>query len=1064
MRLVSRRARRARGLLAAAAVAALLAVVLLTALSVYGGQVTESGARAAVAAAPAEERSLLLSGSVREFGDAATLDRRVRAVTADGLGGARAQVRRAGYAVGQQLPTGLGDARPGEDGLALASVMFLEDLPAYADLVSGAWPRTGGKRIETALAAPVAKLFGVAPGDEIPLTDRRTDAARRLVVTGVWQPRDPADPYWRLAPDVATGSTPGGATYGPLVIERADFARHFGDLASVSWLVTPDLSTVTVAQLREVRQAAGTAGDAIQRRTGDRLEASTRLDELTARLARSAVVANSTLLAPALLLALVAGYALLLVAGLLADQRRAENALLRARGAGSWQVARLTAAEALLVVAPALLLGAPLASGLLWLAARTPWFAPIGLRLDAGLTPGAWLVAAAASLGCALALAAPSLRRGATYVAEQQAKSRPARRGVIQRAGIDLALVLLAVLAWTQLRQYGSPLLGLSIDPMLVAAPTLGVLAATVAALRLLPWITRAGQHAASRRQSFAALLGAWQAGRRPHAGAVLLISLAVGVATLAIGLQGTSQRSLTDQASHRAGADLRLVEVGAAPYDRASRLASLPGVTTVLPAVRDSVTVGAGGTADVLMLDAARAVSVLRPRADLTDQPAGPLFRRLADSRAPELETPLPRAAATGQGRLTGRIAIAVSGRKPNASLVRAWADVRDRHGVLHQVEIAETRPGGPPVRIDAALPEGAAALYGFRVDATLGRDADLTLTWSLRDLAVRADGDTVALDLSRQWRVAHTAAKAPLAAGKSTLDARPDRLTVTYPVRVEEKLSRWSPFATLLPFQFDVQRPAPDPGSLGALATPAMLAEIGGRVGSEFQVRAPGGELTATVTGVIDAIPGVANDRAVLLDLPAAVGSAYLKYGSTLRPNEWRLAVRADQHRATARQLAALGNTETLDRRQVTPDPLGAGARLVLLPAALAVALLAALGIAVDARATARSRAGELAVLHTMGSPPRLLARALVAEQAVLAGLGVAAGLVIGVLVAWTMGPLLVLTPEAARPVPDPVLVADPILIGVPVAGLLLVAVGLAGAVAARAQRNLAVVEEER
>ena len=37
---------------------------------------------------------------------------------------------------------------------------------------------------------------------------------------------------------------------------------------------------------------------------------------------------------------------------------------------------------------------------------------------------------------------------------------RPKRTTVVQRAGVDLALVAFAVLAWWQLRQYSSPLAG----------------------------------------------------------------------------------------------------------------------------------------------------------------------------------------------------------------------------------------------------------------------------------------------------------------------------------------------------------------------------------------------------------------------------------------------------------------------------------------------------------------------------------------------------------------------------------------------------------------------------
>ena len=86
--------------------------------------------------------------------------------------------------------------------------------------------------MQVTLAEPVARLMGRAAGDRIALTDRRTGRVTEVVVAGVWRPVDAGDPYWRLVPDVATGVRPGSATYGPLVVDRADFAAGFATSAS----------------------------------------------------------------------------------------------------------------------------------------------------------------------------------------------------------------------------------------------------------------------------------------------------------------------------------------------------------------------------------------------------------------------------------------------------------------------------------------------------------------------------------------------------------------------------------------------------------------------------------------------------------------------------------------------------------------------------------------------------------------------------------------------------------------------------------------------------------------
>ena len=59
----------------------------------------------------------------------------------------------------------------------------------------------------------------------------------------------------------------------------------------------------------------------------------------------------------------------------------------------------------------------------------------------------------------------------------------------VTRAGLDIALVVLAVLAGWQLRQYSAVSDGgtAGIDPVLALAPALALAAGSVATLRLLP-------------------------------------------------------------------------------------------------------------------------------------------------------------------------------------------------------------------------------------------------------------------------------------------------------------------------------------------------------------------------------------------------------------------------------------------------------------------------------------------------------------------------------------------------------------------------------------------------
>ena len=93
------------------------------------------------------------------------------------------------------------------------------------------------------------------------------------------------------------------------------------------------------------------------------------------------------------------------------------------------------------------------------------------------------------------------------------------------------------------------------------------MLAGAVLALRVLPPLTRFAERFVDRRPWTATMFGMWQAGRRPHAGPVLLLALAVGGSTLAWSLISTGERSQVEQAGHTVGADLRVTErAGVAP------------------------------------------------------------------------------------------------------------------------------------------------------------------------------------------------------------------------------------------------------------------------------------------------------------------------------------------------------------------------------------------------------------------------------------------------------------------------------------------------------------------
>ena len=153
-------------------------------------------------------------------------------------------------------------------------------------------------------------------------------------------------------------------------------------------------------------------------------------------------------------------------------------------------------------------------------------------------------------------------------VAPGAARARRGRQAAISgvsRAGADLALIVLAVIAGWQLRHYSAVSAGANgnfgIDPVVVVAPALALAGGTVLALRLLPAGGKAGDRLAARGRRLTAALASWQISRQPirQGGAALLIVLAVATGTLALSQRQSWTRSDHDQAAFSAGADVRV-------------------------------------------------------------------------------------------------------------------------------------------------------------------------------------------------------------------------------------------------------------------------------------------------------------------------------------------------------------------------------------------------------------------------------------------------------------------------------------------------------------------------
>ena len=249
---------------------------------------------------------------------------------------------------------------------------------------------------------------------------------------------------------------------GPFVVDGSAFERGglFADrLLTVDQPdtgVSPDRLEGLRARVADLPQTLPTALASVA--LG--VHPSTRLDATLSGIQRQLLVTRSGVIIAAFLLLVLALAALLQATRLLAERRLTEQSLMRARGSGGGELVRLAMIEGTLLATVTTLAAPPLGRLLYGMIARLPAFTAAGMDRDPGVPPLTWLVAGGTSLLFVAVLVSPLLRPGGTFVEREQQHSRQDRRTSLQTSGVDVALLVLAGLAYWQLRAYRSPLVG----------------------------------------------------------------------------------------------------------------------------------------------------------------------------------------------------------------------------------------------------------------------------------------------------------------------------------------------------------------------------------------------------------------------------------------------------------------------------------------------------------------------------------------------------------------------------------------------------------------------------
>jgi hypothetical protein len=579
------------------------------------------------------------------------------------------------------------------------------------------------------------------------------------------------------------------------------------------------------------------------------------------------------------------------------------------------------------------------------------------------------------------------------------------------------------------------------VDPLLVAAPALALLAGTVLTLRLLPPLARLAERRATGGRGLTAALAGWQIARRPMRGAgpVLLLVLAMALGMLAIGQGASWDRSQSDQADFRAGAPVRVLTSGDAGLGRTEEYAAVAGVRRTAPAARSELPLSGSQVATVLALDTSRASMLIRP-----DLHSGPFLQGLGP-KGSVAGVKVP--ADTARLRLTATLRGSVPSTTAQVALT-----LEDGYGTPYRVPAGQLPSDGRAHALDVYVSGGPLTLTDLELIVSVPSGAAEQHRFTVTGLtATSTEGTARRLPLPTTWKVSSRndgVASTPDPKTKPSppqLSSGSGRLTVDYGTGYIPSDDTWSTGTLTV----RMKAPQPKPAEVTAVATERFLAAAGASPGDRLDVPLGGETVSVRIVRSIRELPTASDsDGALLVDLRSVNRELQAQYGRGVEPTEWWLMTEPGGSEKVA---AALRARPDMDPAQVVvrdelagqlrDDPFGAGPEAAFAAAAGVAAALAAVGFAVSAAGSLRERGAEFAVLRALGAPRRRLARAVAVEQGVLVVLALLVGALLGTVLTRAVVPLIVLTDEATRPVPR-VLVQLPL----PQAAALLAAVALA------------------
>ncbi|MSQ44215.1 MAG: FtsX-like permease family protein [Chloroflexi bacterium] len=458
-------------------------------------------------------------------------------------------------------------------------IAFIRDFETKIKLLAGRLPNPEplpNGDLEAMMATAGLDEIGLDVGDRIVVVWEKQGKLTpiNITITGRWYPLDTTDPYWFYQLDYFNNA---------IMVSEKTFLGHVattyeGIPHEFAWFMVFDVKSIrsdNVARvldgINELRSRTATLLGNVRMELSPEtilLDYETKLFFLKILLFVLSVPVIGIVL-----------YYITISAGMIVDRQRNEIAILKSRGASTFQVLGVYLTEGAIFGGLAVVVGPLLGMSVAQFIGRTYTFLVFTNRepLPVHITQQTMQFATGAIVLSVAAMIAPAVGAARySIVAFKQEAGRSGRGPFWQRWFLDFALLGVAGYGYYMLSQRQSILtLGAAgdvfSDPLLLVVPWVFIFAAALVFLRFFPFLIEGISRAGSRVYGVSILLGLRQISRMPgqYTRLVLLLTLTLALGTFAASVAKTLDRNYNDRVMYQTGSDLALVESG--NYDEVS-------------------------------------------------------------------------------------------------------------------------------------------------------------------------------------------------------------------------------------------------------------------------------------------------------------------------------------------------------------------------------------------------------------------------------------------------------------------------------------------------------------